>query len=45
MSEADARSQAIQASYERAMKFLTAVGLTTEHKPPPAEIRWSNDGY
>jgi len=45
MSEADARSQAIQASYERAMKFLTAVGLTTKHKPPPAEIRWSNDGY
>jgi hypothetical protein len=45
MSEADAPSQAIQASYERAMKFLTAVGLTTEHKPPSAEIRWSNDGY
>ena len=44
MSGADARSQAIQASYERAMKFLTAVGSTTEHKPPPAEIRWSNDG-
>jgi hypothetical protein len=45
MSEADARSQAIQASHERAMKFLTAISLTTERKPPAAEIRWSNDGY